>query len=43
MKIVYFDCLSGISGDMMLGVFVDSGVEFDCFSDVIVLLGIVNC
>ncbi|MBI5073793.1 MAG: nickel pincer cofactor biosynthesis protein LarC [Nitrospirae bacterium] len=26
MKIVYFDCFSGISGDMCLGAFVDAGV-----------------
>lgn len=27
MKIAYFDCFSGISGDMVLGALVDSGVE----------------
>lgn len=27
MKIAYFDCASGISGDMLLGALVDSGVE----------------
>jgi uncharacterized protein (TIGR00299 family) protein len=27
MKIAYFDCLSGISGDMTLGVLVDAGVD----------------
>ncbi|MDD5729263.1 MAG: DUF111 family protein, partial [Victivallales bacterium] len=27
MKIAYFDCFSGISGDMVLGAFVDSGMK----------------
>ena len=29
MKIAYFDCFSGISGDMILGALVDAGVPFD--------------
>lgn len=29
MKIAYFDCFSGISGDMILGALVDAGVEAD--------------
>lgn len=29
MKILYFDCFSGISGDMTLGAFIDSGVDAD--------------
>ena len=29
MKIAYFDCFSGISGDMVLGAFLDAGVELD--------------
>lgn len=28
MKIAYFDCFSGISGDMILGALVDAGLEF---------------
>ncbi len=29
MAIAYFDCFSGISGDMILGALVDAGLEFD--------------
>src|SRR5882724_7590767 len=29
MKIAYFDCFSGISGDMVLGALVDSGCQLD--------------
>ena len=29
MKIVYFDCFSGISGDMILGAFVDAGLDIN--------------
>lgn len=33
MKIAYFDCFSGISGDMTLGAFVDAGLDFNLLSD----------
>ena len=29
MKVLYFDCFSGISGDMVLGAFLDIGVDLD--------------
>ena len=32
MKIAYFDCFSGISGDMVLGALVDAGVEPDALN-----------
>src|SRR3989338_84639 len=28
MRIAYFDCYSGISGDMTLGAFLDAGLDF---------------
>ena len=33
MKIVYFDCFSGISGDMILGAFVDAGLDINLLKD----------
>jgi len=33
MKILYFDCFSGISGDMILGAFVDLGVPTDVIEE----------
>ncbi|MDH5174258.1 MAG: LarC family nickel insertion protein, partial [Elusimicrobiota bacterium] len=28
-RVAYFDCNSGISGDMILGAVIDSGADFD--------------
>ncbi|MCX5680521.1 MAG: LarC family nickel insertion protein [Candidatus Omnitrophica bacterium] len=33
MRIAYFDCFSGISGDMTLGAFIDAGLSFKTLSD----------
>ncbi|HHT9130036.1 MAG TPA: nickel pincer cofactor biosynthesis protein LarC [Candidatus Brocadiaceae bacterium] len=33
MKIAYFDCFSGISGDMILGAFVDAGLDINLLKD----------
>ena len=33
MKIAYFDCFSGISGDMILGAFIDLGLDLDKLTD----------
>ena len=33
MKIAYFDCFSGISGDMTLGALVDAGVDLAVIRD----------
>ena len=32
MKIAYFDCFSGISGDMTIGAFLDAGLRFETLS-----------
>ncbi|MBI2660326.1 DUF111 family protein, partial [Candidatus Woesearchaeota archaeon] len=29
MKIAYFDCFSGISGDMLIGALIDLGLDID--------------
>ncbi len=33
MKIAYFDCFAGASGDMIIGAFLDSGVDFKMLED----------
>ncbi len=43
MKIAYLDCLSGISGDMMLGALLDAGVELAPIQEGIASLGLANC
>ncbi len=42
MKIAYFDCQSGISGDMTLGVLVDCGIDLGCLQAGIDSLGFPN-
>jgi uncharacterized protein (TIGR00299 family) protein len=38
MKIAYFDCFSGISGDMIIGALLDAGLDFETFKSEIAKL-----
>ncbi len=40
MRIAYFDCFSGISGDMLLGSMIDAGLDFNYLEDEIKKLGL---
>ena len=40
MKIAYFDCISGASGDMILGALVDAGLSFERLQSDLALLGL---
>ena len=40
MRIAYFDTISGISGDMALGAFIDAGVSIDTLSSEIMKLNL---
>lgn len=42
MKVVYFDCISGASGDMFLGALLDSGVPEIVVGDALAALGLEN-
>ncbi len=43
MKIAYLDCLSGVSGDMMLGALVDAGADLAAIQSGIDSLGLPSC
>jgi len=43
MKIAYFDCMSGISGDMLLGALVDTGVDLAALQQGVDSLGLPSC
>ena len=43
MRIAYFDCLSGISGDMTLGALVDCGADLEAINAAIGSLGLPDC
>ncbi|MGQ9505903.1 MAG: nickel pincer cofactor biosynthesis protein LarC [Thermogutta sp.] len=43
MRIVYFDCFSGISGDMVLGALVDTGINLEDLRHVVSSLGLPGC
>ena len=40
MKVLHFDCISGISGDMTIGAFLDAGMDFNHLAAQIAKLGI---
>lgn len=40
MRIAYFDCFSGVSGDMVLGALLDAGLELDRLNEEIAKLGL---
>jgi uncharacterized protein (TIGR00299 family) protein len=40
MKIAYFDCISGASGDMILGALIDAGLSFEHLQSGLALLGL---
>ena len=40
MKILYLDCFSGISGDMVLGALIDSGLKIDILRKELAKLGL---
>ena len=43
MKIAYFDCFSGASGDMILGAMIDAGLPADCFHRTVQQLRLPGC
>lgn len=43
MKIAYFDCFAGASGDMILGSLLDAGLELEKLNFEIAKLGLSNC
>ena len=43
MRIAYFDCFSGISGDMVLGALIDAGVKLEDLRRVVSSLGLQDC
>ena len=43
MRVAYLDCLSGVSGDMMLGALIDAGVPLDAVRKAVGSLGLPSC
>ncbi|MGE3176209.1 MAG: nickel pincer cofactor biosynthesis protein LarC [Vicinamibacterales bacterium] len=42
-RVVYFDCFSGISGDMLLGACLDAGLPFDALAAALGSLAVTDC
>jgi uncharacterized protein (TIGR00299 family) protein len=42
MKVAYFDCFSGISGDMFIAALLDAGLEFNALQDGLKTLGLAD-
>lgn len=43
MRVAYLDCLSGVSGDMMLGALIDAGVSLEAVQAAVDSLGLPSC
>ncbi|MBI5116231.1 nickel pincer cofactor biosynthesis protein LarC [Candidatus Poribacteria bacterium] len=43
MRHIYFDCFSGISGDMVIGSLLDAGLDIDCLRKALSLLPLKGC
>ncbi len=42
-RVLYFDCFSGISGDMTIGALLDAGLPFDALKDALGSLALTDC
>ena len=43
MKLAYFDCFAGISGDMIVGALLDAGCDFDALAGALAKLALPGC
>lgn len=43
MKVAYFDCIGGASGDMILGALLDAGLPLDVLQETVRALGVPGC
>ena len=42
MRVAYFDCFSGASGDMILGALVDAGLDLEALKKALTDYGLLN-